>query len=50
MIFANSITLTPGTITVSLKGDELVIHCLDKTMAEGMEDTVFERLLEKMEA
>lgn len=50
VIFANSITLTPGTITVSLKGDELVIHCLDKTMAEGMEDTVFERLLEKMEA
>lgn len=50
VILANSITLTPGTITVSLEGDELVIHCLDSTMAEGIEDTVFERLLEKMEA
>lgn len=50
VILANSITLTPGTITVSLDGDRLVIHCLDRTMAEGMEDTVFEKLLEKMEA
>lgn len=50
VILANSITLTPGTITVSLEGDELVVHCLDKTMAEGMEDLIFERLLEKMEA
>lgn len=50
VILANSITLTPGTITVSLEGNELVIHCLDSTMAEGIEDTIFERLLEKMEA
>lgn len=50
VILANSITLTPGTITVSLERDELVIHCLDSTMAEEIEDTVFERLLEKMEA
>lgn len=50
VILANSITLTPGTITVSLDGDRLVIHCLDRMMAEGMEDTVFEKLLEKMEA
>lgn len=49
VILANSITLTPGTITVSLEGDRLVIHCLDKAMAEGMDDLVFERLLEKME-
>lgn len=50
VILANSITLTPGTITVSLEGNELVIHCLDSTMAEGIENTIFERLLEKMEA
>lgn len=48
-ILANSITLTPGTITVALKGDELVVHCLDKTFAEGMEDSQFVRMLEKME-
>lgn len=49
VILANSITLTPGTITVSLTDDKLVIHCLDRTMAEGMDDMIFEKLLEKME-
>lgn len=49
MILANSITLTPGTITVSLTGDRLLVHCLDKSLAEGMEDSVFVTLLEKME-
>lgn len=50
VILANSITLTPGTITISLEGDRLLIHCLDRTMAEGMDDLIFERLLKKMEA
>ena len=50
VILANSITLTPGTITISLEEDELIIHCLDKTLAEGMDDLIFEKLLEKMEA
>lgn len=50
VLLANSITLTPGTITISLEGDRLLIHCLDKAMAEGMDDLIFERLLEKMEA
>ncbi len=49
VILANSITLTPGTITISLEGDELVVHCLDKTLAEGIDDLVFERLLIKIE-
>lgn len=49
VILANSITLTPGTITVSLDGDEYVVHCLDKAMAEGLEDSVFVRLLQRME-
>lgn len=49
VMLANSITLTPGTITVSLAGQELLVHCLDKTLAEGMEDSEFVRLLEKLE-
>ena len=49
VILANSITLTPGTITVSLTDDKLLVHCLDKSLAEGMEDSVFVRLLQKME-
>lgn len=49
VILANSITLTPGTITVSLTEDDLLVHCLDKSLSEGMDDSVFVRLLKKME-
>jgi len=48
-ILANSITLTPGTITVELTEDEFRVHCLDKEMAEGMADSVFVKKLLKME-
>lgn len=49
VLLANSITLTPGTITVSLDGDEYVVHCLDKSLSEGMEDSIFVKMLEKLE-
>ena len=49
VILANSITLTPGTITVSLTGQELLVHCLDNSLAEGMEDSEFVKLLEALE-
>ena len=49
VVLANSITLTPGTITVTLEGDEFVVHCLDKELAEGIEDSVFVTLLRRME-
>lgn len=49
VILANSITLTPGTITVSMTDRQLLVHCLDKSLAEGMEDSVFVALLKKME-
>lgn len=49
VILANSITLTPGTITVSLEGDELTVHCLDESLAVGMEDSVFVKRLEVLE-
>ena len=49
VILANSITLTPGTITVSLTEQELLVHCLDKSLSQGMEDSDFVRLLEQLE-
>lgn len=48
VILANSITLTPGTITVSLEDGEYTVHCLDKSLAEGMADSMFVKMLEKM--
>lgn len=50
VVLANSITLTPGTITIGLEGNEFYVHCLDKEFAEGMENSIFVELLEKMEA
>lgn len=49
IMLANSITLTPGTITVSLEGDEYVVHCLDKELAEGINSSLFVTLLERLE-
>ena len=49
VLLANSITLTPGTITVSVEDDRFCVHCLDKELAEGMETSVFVKLLKEME-
>lgn len=49
VILANSITLTPGTITVRLEENEYVVHCLDKELAKGMNHSIFVELLEKIE-
>lgn len=49
VLLANSITLTPGTITVSLEDGEYTVHCLDKDLAEGIESSVFVKLLRKFE-
>lgn len=46
---ANAITLTPGTITVSLEENEYTVHCLDESMAEGLDDTIFAKQLKEME-
>lgn len=49
VLLANSITLTPGTITVSLKDDEYTVHCLDKDLAVGIDSSIFVELLERIE-
>jgi len=50
VMLANYITLTPGTITVSLREDTLIIHCLDKSLAEGIEDSPVAKLLKQIES
>ncbi|MEZ6188961.1 MAG: Na+/H+ antiporter subunit E [Planctomycetota bacterium] len=35
-IYANSITLTPGTVSLLLDGDEIVVHALTPDDAEGV--------------
>ena len=47
--YANAITLTPGTITVSLEGGTYLVHCLDESLAEGLADAGLERMLHAIE-
>lgn len=47
---ADSITLTPGTITCQLENDLFVVHCLDKSHIEGLDDGAFVQALSEMEA
>jgi len=49
IILANSITLTPGTLTLDLYDDKLVVHCLDLESAGSVENNCFERILLKKE-
>ena len=46
---ADSITLTPGTITAGLEESRFTVHCLDRSMSEGLEDSGFVRRLQSME-
>lgn len=50
VLLANSITLTPGTFTVVQDGDRFVVHCLRAEYADGIEDSVFVRLLARLDA
>ena len=49
VILANSITLTPGTITVALQDDKICVHGLDASFMEGIDDSDMEQRLLKME-
>ena len=46
---ANSITLTPGTITVDLHDNHFTVHALDASMVDGLDDGVFVQQLMRME-
>lgn len=37
VIYANSITLTPGTVSIGVREDELSVHALTDTTREGLE-------------
>ena len=49
VVLADSITLTPGTITVRLNEDGYEVHCLDESLAKGLDSSIFVDILKKME-
>ena len=46
---ANSITLTPGTITVDLHDNHFLVHALDESLVDGLDDGCFVQSLVRME-
>jgi len=36
VIYANSITLTPGTVTINVDNDKFAVHTLDKTFKDAL--------------
>ena len=49
LTLANSITLTPGTVTVSLGEDNICVYALRPEMGEGLKDSGFVKRLKKWE-
>jgi multicomponent Na+:H+ antiporter subunit E len=38
VVYANSVTLTPGTVTLSTKGDSLLVHALDLQFMNDLQE------------
>ena len=49
VIYANSITLTPGTITTGVEGSELEIHALTWADIDGREEDEMDRRVTRLE-
>jgi len=50
VLFANSITLTPGTITAEVNGDTYKVHALDESFIDGINEGKIVDILHRMEA
>jgi multicomponent Na+:H+ antiporter subunit E len=48
VIYANSITLTPGTVTIGLEGEDLTVHALTRGSKEGLETGEMDRKVTAM--
>jgi len=49
-LLANSITLTPGTITVDVTDGVFTVHCLKADLLDVSEQNIFVRLIRRLEA
>lgn len=49
VLYANAITMTPGTLTVDVGDETFLIHALTKKAALGLEGSAIEKAIEAME-
>ena len=43
-VFANSITLTPGTVTIEIEDDEFIVHAITKQAADDLPGEMEQRI------
>ncbi|MCD5410772.1 MAG: Na+/H+ antiporter subunit E [Clostridiales bacterium] len=49
VIYANAVTLTPGTLTVDMSGNNYIIHVLTTSAGEDLKDGILEQTVLKLE-
>lgn len=49
VIYANSITLTPGTVSILVHGDKITVHAIAGEVAEDLEQGEMDRQVTRME-
>ncbi len=49
IVYANSITLTPGTVSMEVDDDEIEVHALTRELAEDLKDGVMDRRVAELD-
>lgn len=49
VLYANSITMTPGTVTLEIEGDEFTVHALTRSAREGLESGDMDKHVRELE-
>ncbi|MEX0828475.1 MAG: Na+/H+ antiporter subunit E [Haliea sp.] len=49
VLYANSITMTPGTVTMEIEGDEFTVHALTRESREGVLSGDMDRRVRSLE-
>ncbi len=49
VVYANSITLTPGTVSMSLDDDQITVHALTREMAENLQTGEMDHRVTRLE-
>ena len=49
ILYANSITMTPGTVTLNISGNEFEVHALTKEAAAGLQQGEMDRRVTQLE-
>ncbi len=47
--YANSITLTPGTVSVEVEGDEITVHAITREGAQDLAKGSMDRMVTRFE-